>query len=1153
MAKLTLTNITSQYASVDALNANFEAIEEALENTLSRDGTVPNTMEAALNMDGQAILNLPTPTTAGEPIPLSWAVANYPDFQTIAGLDDEIEALAAILTEIVGVYGIRVNISVVASAITNVNNVGNSINDVNTVANNITDVTAVKNNAVNINKVAGKISKVEDVADSINNVDDVAAAIPNINTVVNYITPISTLGTIHTDISVTAAIAPDVTTVASNVLPIINTASNITDINTVAGISGDVTTVAGLSASDLATVASNDTNITTVATNISDVIDVSSNMSDITTVANDLNEPVSEIETVAANIANVNLVGNDIANVNVVATDSSNIGTVASNLSGTDTIGTVAANISNVNTVGGISSDVTTVASDTTNIGTIATNLTGTDTIGTVASNIANVNLTGNNIANVNLAANNMANITSVSSNATNITTVATNIANVNTVAGLDTEISALGPIASDITSAAALDPADIAAAAALGPDIGTVAGISSEITTVAGISSAVSAVSTNATNVNLVGSNISNVNALGSISSDVTTVANLSTEIADVVADATDIGTVATNINNVNTVAGINTQIATVSADSTVIQTVAANIADVNNFADTYFISATAPLSPTTGDLWYDTSVSSMKVYNGTTWGTINVPASIDDLSDVDTTTTAPTDGDALVWVASNSRWEPGAGGGSGVGGIYNSYTSAATLSAFETALVDTSAGAFTLTLPASPSEGDKITIADESGSFGTNNLTVARNGNNIQDVAADLVCDLDYAKVDLHFRSGNWTAFALIGAKDGVAITANTTDTLTNKTITSAANTLSIAAGDITSGTIDTARLGSGTADSTTYLRGDGAWSTIAGLEGLVSNYTTGAGDNTAALEATEAESNIGIALITKGDGAISRDRADNTTTGGNWRGGYSVDFQKLRSSAYHVASGSRSAILNGGYNSVSGGSSAVCGGDNNSVSGNNNLVSGFNHSIAGGYSVIGGRDNTSNNDVMHTAMFGAYNDATQGYGFTIGYKGKNRESGKLVFSGANDLNTSGTASYDHTQTELYNSAVETTDATPTNFYNWISQASVSGAKGYLIQTGNSARAFQIMVVALDTGVNNDAAYWKVEGLIKCGGSSTSMAFVGTPTITQVAATAGASTWSLGWKSWTFASDGWGLQATGAASTTIKWQASFIMAHVA
>ena len=52
----------------------------------------------------------------------------------------------------------------------------------------------------------------------------------------------------------------------------------------------------------------------------------------------------------------------------------------------------------------------------------------------------------------------------------------------------------------------------------------------------------------------------------------------------------------------------------------------------------------------------------------SGTLATTADVPTSIDDLSDVDTSTVAPTDGQALVWDNANSKWEPGtvSGGGS-------------------------------------------------------------------------------------------------------------------------------------------------------------------------------------------------------------------------------------------------------------------------------------------------------------------------------------------------------------------------------------------------------------------------------------------------------------------------------------------------------
>jgi hypothetical protein len=57
VAKLTLNDIESGYASVAAFNANFAAIETALENTLSRDGASPNHMGANLDLNGNRVIN----------------------------------------------------------------------------------------------------------------------------------------------------------------------------------------------------------------------------------------------------------------------------------------------------------------------------------------------------------------------------------------------------------------------------------------------------------------------------------------------------------------------------------------------------------------------------------------------------------------------------------------------------------------------------------------------------------------------------------------------------------------------------------------------------------------------------------------------------------------------------------------------------------------------------------------------------------------------------------------------------------------------------------------------------------------------------------------------------------------------------------------
>src|SRR5512139_3901138 len=63
MAKLVLTDVTSGYASTTLVNANNTLTEIALENTLSRDGTGPNQMEANLDMNGYLVLNQANPIT----------------------------------------------------------------------------------------------------------------------------------------------------------------------------------------------------------------------------------------------------------------------------------------------------------------------------------------------------------------------------------------------------------------------------------------------------------------------------------------------------------------------------------------------------------------------------------------------------------------------------------------------------------------------------------------------------------------------------------------------------------------------------------------------------------------------------------------------------------------------------------------------------------------------------------------------------------------------------------------------------------------------------------------------------------------------------------------------------------------------------------
>ena len=65
---------------------------------------------------------------------------------------------------------------------------------------------------------------------------------------------------------------------------------------------------------------------------------------------------------------------------------------------------------------------------------------------------------------------------------------------------------------------------------------------------------------------------------------------------------------------------------------------------------------------------------------------------------------------------------------------------TSGFTAAAKEGYFCNTTSAAFTATLPASATIGDFISFIDYAGTFDTNNLTIGRNGHNIQGSATDL-----------------------------------------------------------------------------------------------------------------------------------------------------------------------------------------------------------------------------------------------------------------------------------------------------------------------------------------------------------------------------------------------------------------------------
>jgi len=75
MAKLVTNDVTGGFAGVTAINDNNTLIETAMENTLSLDGTTPNSMSADLDLDSNNLINAGSVQVNGQSLVPSSVVA----------------------------------------------------------------------------------------------------------------------------------------------------------------------------------------------------------------------------------------------------------------------------------------------------------------------------------------------------------------------------------------------------------------------------------------------------------------------------------------------------------------------------------------------------------------------------------------------------------------------------------------------------------------------------------------------------------------------------------------------------------------------------------------------------------------------------------------------------------------------------------------------------------------------------------------------------------------------------------------------------------------------------------------------------------------------------------------------------------------------
>jgi hypothetical protein len=95
---------------------------------------------------------------------------------------------------------------------------------------------------------------------------------------------------------------------------------------------------------------------------------------------------------------------------------------------------------------------------------------------------------------------------------------------------------------------------------------------------------------------------------------------------------------------------------------------------------------------------------------------------------------------------------------------------TTGFTATAGEGYFCDTTSAAFTVTLPASPSAGDLVGIKDYANTADTNNITIGRNGSNIEGVANDFLITVEGGSITLIYvdATKGWLSTAAAKASD-------------------------------------------------------------------------------------------------------------------------------------------------------------------------------------------------------------------------------------------------------------------------------------------------------------------------------------------------------------------------------------------------
>lgn len=336
----------------------------------------------------------------------------------------------------------------------------------------------------------------------------------------------------------------------------------------------------------------------------------------------------------------------------------------------------------------------------------------------------------------------------------------------------------------------------------------------------------------------------------------------------------------------------------------------------------------------------------------------------------------------------------------------------------------------------------------------------------------------------------------------------------------------------------------------DSTDYGYSGSAWA--ASGSGGLTNFTEGANSSSpnatvpvVYLTATNAATNVDVAIVPKGTGAFSLGVADGTSTGGNKRGAGSVDLQLTRNAATQVASGQYSFVA--GYRNKASGNYSGALGSGCTASGTNSFATGATCTSSGSGAFSGGSSN--NAAASYATAFGTTNTASGEGSFAIGGFA-NSVNGKYSAAMGNAAHANGMYGVFIQSSGIFSSnkgdaqrmtgagRVATTNATPATIT--FDGASVSTANQLTLHDYSAVR-IRAQVVGYDR-TNSAAVAFDADFLIRRQNGAASTTLVGSPTITQVYSDASLASCALGVSADTTRGAAQ-FTVTGIASTSIRW----------